>query len=358
MKLILTITSFFIVLSVLAQPKIEFKTTDHDYGAINEDDGLAQTEFEFTNTGDQPLVLNNVRATCGCTTPKWTKDPVAPGKVGIIQVAYNPKNRPGNFTKSINVYSNTQPSVTVLTIKGKVAPHVKSLEELYPRVMGPLHWKSVYLSLGSMFTNQIKTEELEYLNTTDKPIELGVSRVPEYISVEFKPQVIEPGKEGKMVITYDATKKNAFGTVSERVYLLLDGEKQSSYAVTVSVALKEDFSNLSDAELAKAPVANFSEKAYDFGTIKQGEKVNFNFKLTNDGKSNLLIRSVKASCGCTAVKNESVVEPGKSTDLEVTFNSRGKRGRQNKTITVITNDPKNSTIILRLTGTVDAAATN
>ena len=357
MKFILTIASLFIVTTLLAQPNIEFKSTSYDYGTIKEDGGLAKTEFEFTNTGDQPLVLNNVRATCGCTTPKWTKEPVAPGQTGVIQVAYNPSNRPGNFTKSVNVYSNAQPSVTVLTIRGKVSPREKTVEELYPRVMGPLRWKSNYMSLGSIFTNETKTEDLEFINTSEENAKLSVSRSPSHITVKFDPEEVKPGEKGKVVITYDANKKHAYGSTSDRIYLLINGEKQNTYSVGVSATLKEDFSNLTEEELANAPIANFDEKSFDFKTIQQGEKVNHNFKLTNEGKSDLLIRNVKASCGCTAVKNESVVKPGETTELEVTFNSRGKRNRQNKSITVITNDPKNSTIILRLTGTVEVPTT-
>lgn len=356
-KFSLTIASLFIVLSTFAQAKMEFKSTTHDYGAIKEDGGVAETEFEFTNTGNQALVLNNVRATCGCTTPVWSKEPVAPGKTGVIKVGYNPKNRPGNFTKSISVNANSQPSVAVLTIRGSVTPREKTVEEIYPRVMGPLRWKSNYLSLGSMFTTEIKTEELEFINTSDKPATVGVSRSTEPIKIEFVPTTIKPGEKGIMKITYDANKKEAFGSVSDRVYLLINDEKQNTYSVGISLTLKEDFSNLSADQLAKAPIANFAEKTYDFGNITQGAKIDHNFKLTNDGKTNLIIRNVKASCGCTAVKNASIVKPGETIDIQVEFNSRGKRSRQNKSITVVTNDPKNSTTILRITGTVEVPAT-
>lgn len=344
---------FTTALYINAQPHIKFMTTEHDFGTIKEDGGLATTVFEFANAGNQPLILNNVKATCGCTTPEWTKDPVAPGAKGTIKVTYNPKNRPGAFSKSVNVYTNTQPSVTVLNIKGKVEPREKTVEELFPRVMGPLRLKSNYLSMGSMVNTETKTGELNVMNTSDSPVTLGVYRSPAHIGVKFEPAVIEPGKKGKILIDYDAAKKNAYGYTSDRVYLTINGEKQNTYSIGVSVAIQEDFSKLTSEEIANAPVTSFNEKVFDFGKITQGDKVNHVFKLTNNGKRDLILRNVKTSCGCTAVKHADVVKPGETIDLEVVFNSRGKRSRQNKSITVITNDPKNPTTQLRLMGTVE-----
>ncbi|MFA9391616.1 MAG: DUF1573 domain-containing protein [Prolixibacteraceae bacterium] len=342
---------------IFAQAQIKFSASEHDYGTIKEDGGLAETIFEFVNTGTAPLILNNVKATCGCTTPEWTKSPIAPNQKGSIKVTYNPQNRPGAFTKNVNVYSNTQPSVTVLTIKGKVEPRQKTVEELYPREMGPLRLKSNYLSLGTMYNADAKDGELEFINTSDAPAKIGIYRSPEYIKVKFVPEVVAPGKEGKILVNYDASQKNAYGYVSDRVYLTINDEKQNTYSIGISVSIQEDFSKLTAEQLAKAPVASFDEKVYDFGTINQGDKAAHNFKLTNKGKTDLILRNVKASCGCTAVKHADLVKPGETIEMAVEFNSRGKRSRQNKSITIITNDPKNATIQLRMMGNVEVPTT-
>lgn len=354
MKHIILILFLLVTAQMLnAQPQIKFSNTEYDYGSIKEDGGVAQTVFEFVNTGNQPLVINNVKATCGCTTPEWTRTPIPPNAKGTITVGYNPQNRPGAFSKNVNVYSNTQPSVTILTIKGKVDPRQKTMEEVYPREMGPLRWKSNYLSLGTAYNNEKKEGTLEFINNTSAAVRAGVYRTPEHMSVKFIPEVIEPGKEGKIQIIYDASKKNAFGYVSDRVYLSLNDEKQNTFSIGVSVTIQEDFSKLTTEQMANAPVAVFSDKVFDFGTIKQGDKPVHQFKLTNSGKSDLIIRNVKASCGCTAVKHENVIKPGQTIDLTVEFNSRGKRSRQNKSVTVITNDPKNPTTVLRVMGNVE-----
>ena len=92
---------------------------------------------------------------------------------------------------------------------------------------------------------------------------------------------------------------------------------------------------------------------YDFGDIIQDSIVTTNFVITNEGSDLLKITKVSASCGCTAAmpeKNE--LKAGESTNIKVTFNSKGKSGKQNKIITVETNDPKNSSIKLALNGNV------
>jgi hypothetical protein len=353
-QLIILVSFLFFTFILSAQPKLNFKSVEYDFGSIKEDKGLATTVFEFTNSGDQPLILNNVKATCGCTTPEWTQDPIAPGKSGTIKVSYNPQNRPGQFTKNVNVFSNSEPSVVVLTIKGTVEAKELTLEDQYPRNMAGLRWKSNYLSLGSMTTIEEKTETLEYYNSTDKDISVKVFRAPSHITVSFDPEVVAPGKMGKMSVKYDAKGRNAYGYVSDRIYLYIDGKDDNNNSVGVSVTINEDFSKLTDAEKAKAPVAVIDNNVFDFGNASEGDIVKHDFKLTNSGKTDLLIRNVKASCGCTAVKNENVVKPGQTTDLKIEFNSRGKRGRQNKSVTVITNDPVNSTMVLRIMGNVNS----
>ncbi len=102
-----------------AQGAFKFEEETHNFGTIQEGDP-AVFEFNFINTGDQPIILSNVKASCGCTTPYWTREPVAPGEKGTIKASYNSKGRPGNFHKSITITSNANPSTKVLQIKGLV----------------------------------------------------------------------------------------------------------------------------------------------------------------------------------------------------------------------------------------------
>lgn len=87
-------------------PKFNFKNGEtHDFGELNEGP-LAEHVFEFTNTGKEPLIIQNASASCGCTTPDWPKEPILPGKTGKITVRYTTQGRPGPFTKSVFITSN------------------------------------------------------------------------------------------------------------------------------------------------------------------------------------------------------------------------------------------------------------
>jgi hypothetical protein len=101
-------------------PDLKFKTEKHDFGTVAEGP-QAKFDFEFTNTGKEPLILSNVQASCGCTTPEWPKEPILPGKTAKITAIYNTQGRPGSFTKSITVTSNAKNPTSVLMISGNVA---------------------------------------------------------------------------------------------------------------------------------------------------------------------------------------------------------------------------------------------
>ncbi len=97
-------------------------STSHDFGKIKQ--GVPATyEFKFTNTGKSPLVITNVQASCGCTTPDWTKEPVMPGGQGFIKATYNAAS-PGAFNKTVTVTANIDAGFVQLTIKGEVQPTV------------------------------------------------------------------------------------------------------------------------------------------------------------------------------------------------------------------------------------------
>jgi hypothetical protein len=103
--------------SNLKPENMVFGTESHDFGTIAEGPA-GEYEFEFKNTGKEPLTIETVHASCGCTTPSYSKEPIAPGKSGKIKASYNTVGRPGAFTKSITVTSNA--GTKVLTIRGTV----------------------------------------------------------------------------------------------------------------------------------------------------------------------------------------------------------------------------------------------
>lgn len=118
--------------------KIIFKEESYNFTEVPEGPQVTH-EFKFTNTGKEPLILTNVRASCGCTTPSWPKEPILPGKDGAILVTYNTQGRPGAFNKSITITSNADTPDKIIYIKGEVvkAEPEKSVPVEQPSLLAP-----------------------------------------------------------------------------------------------------------------------------------------------------------------------------------------------------------------------------
>ncbi|MBR3727172.1 MAG: DUF1573 domain-containing protein [Prevotella sp.] len=121
-KMLLTAMLIVACTAAFAQEKqaqIKFNKTTLDLGKFSEAQPVQECIFTFTNAGTAPLVINQAVASCGCTVPAYTKEPVAPGKTGQIKVTYNGKGKfPGHFKKSITVRTNGKPEMTRLYIEG------------------------------------------------------------------------------------------------------------------------------------------------------------------------------------------------------------------------------------------------
>src|SRR5450759_5407683 len=154
MKKLLLFLSFLIpgiiVSSQIAQTKMQLSATEHDFGTFKEEAGRQTFDFMVTNTGTDPLVIQNVVASCGCTTPEWTKQPIPAGGKGKVTAIYDPKDRPGQFSKTLSVYTNTKPEVVVLVIKGEVTAHEKTVEEVFTFPVGGVRFESQQLAFHNV----------------------------------------------------------------------------------------------------------------------------------------------------------------------------------------------------------------
>jgi len=352
--LIICVFSFLVpLMSQTVQPKISFNKQLHDFGKFKEADGKVTHKFEFINTGGSDLVVQNVSASCGCTAPSWTREPIPPGGKGFVAATYNPAGRPGAFRKYVTVISNSNPGSVRLTIAGEVEPKPRTIEDDYRYAMGPMRLKSNHLAFGNLKNTQTSEKRLEVINNSDAPVEVAFERVPKHITIKAEPAVLKPKEKGHLVASYNTPMRNDWGFVIDRMGLNINGKSERNYSLVISANIEEDFAGLTAEQLANAPVLNVDDPEFKFGKINQGEKVEHTYMLTNSGKSDLHIRKVKASCGCTAVQPEKrVITPGESVSIKTVFNSAGKVGNQNKTVTIITNDPKKSKMILWVKGEV------
>ena len=357
---IISILWFSFAFSQGTVPKMVFEIDNHDFGKINEQDGLASFQFNFTNTSSEPIIISEVKASCGCTTPEWSKQPIAPGAKGFVITKYNPLGRPGSFSKTITVTSNCENSPTVLKISGEVIPKPKTVEEEYPFNIDKVRMKSGSVNFGEILNNAKRSEEVNIVNTSDKDITITLNPKVKFPHLTLKsvPATLKAGEKGKLVFSYDAAKKQDWDFVSDQINLDINGAANENNRFLVTATIIEKFD---DNTVKNPPIMDFSGSAseFDFGTIKEGETNEHVFKFKNTGKSDLIIRKINSTCGCTVANTKKkVIKPGTEGSIKVVFNSTGKGGDNNRIITVTTNIPgktnnvNNSRVLLIMKGKV------
>jgi len=277
-----------------------------------------------------------------------------PGKKGFIKAKYNPANRPGAFTKTLTVSSNTNPATLVLYIKGNVTPKAVSPIQAYPKKLGNIRLKSDNLNLGRVKNNKPAIKEFTFYNDSEEPVTFSDKIVkPKHIQITIEPKTIKQKEKGVIKVTYDPTKKEDWGYVSYGIELYTNEAKDAKKVLNVVGTMEEYFPPLSEEDKAKAPKVSFDKKSHDFGQVKEGDKASTTFKITNKGKQKLILRKVHANCECTTAKpSKTQLKPGETIDIDVIFDSTGRKGKQVKTITVISNDPSSAYNTLRFNANV------
>lgn len=338
-----------------AQPAtISFEKQVHDFGKIKENGGTVEYSFEYTNTGQSPLIITKVQASCGCTSPSWTEKPVMPGQKGFVKAIFDPTNRPSVFNKSITVESNASNSRVVLRIQGDVLPRERTVQDIYPKAIGELRLQTVHFSFVTVYNDQIKIDTFKVFNSSKEPMKIGFINVPAYIKLKPEPEILNPGQQGIIVGEYDGRKVNDWDFITDRVKLLINNIEEKNNAITLSANLQENFSLLTPEQLKNAPKIVFNSPNHSFGKIKSAGKYEHEFTFTNTGKSELKIHKIKSTCGCTTVNPaKTVLKPGESSSFKAVFSPGGMRGKQNKSIYVITNDPESPSLRLMISAEIE-----
>lgn len=352
-KIFSVLAGMFVATAMMAQePVITFEKTTHDFGKINEADGRVTTVFNFKNEGMTPLVLSNVRASCGCTTPKWTREPVEPGATGAITVTYNPNGRPGKFSKTVTVTSNAKEPTMRLYIKGEVIPKPAQPVNQYPVRIGELSLKTKNISVGDINKGESKVVNIEYANQTQNKLTVEASQLP-FISANATLPEVAPQQSGQLSVLFDAGVCPDYGPVREMIYLKVNGKTDDTdaYALILTANVKEDFSKMTSEELLNAPIASIA-KEINLGTVPAGKtKVSKLLPITNAGVNPLYIRRIMAANDMTFPHVKTGLKGKKAIRFSINTTQMAS-STYKRSITIITNDPKNPVQTINLTWTV------
>lgn len=345
-KCLLILSLVLLVVASIAQvaKPLQFKEEAFDFGEIAEKGGPVTHQFEFTNLSNQPVKIVNVKPSCGCTTPDWTKDPVLPGKTGFIQARFDPKGRPGYFTKSLTVITDANKDPLVLQIKGNVATEGKAALTEFSAVSGNWRLKNGSFNLGKIYIKDTYVmRDFPIMNSGPKPITfLTKVDCPSYIILNVEPKTLAPGEKGVITLGYNGKMKNQYGFQSDNVTIHTDDEQQPKKSFSVYATLEDYFPTLSPQDAAKAPRLQIMSPTVDFGRIKQNQSFVKEVKVVNQGKSTLQLKAIQSNCACIVVESpDKVLKPGASTTIKISFDPQDRKGTQQKAVTIYSSDPQN-----------------
>ena len=347
-RILATLLAATAVMVSLAQ--VRWLETEHDFGAFNEDDGKVSTEFKFVNDSESPVTIDHVRSSCGCTVPQYSKATVNHGDTAAITVVYNPSGRPGRFSKSLMVKLSND-STEKLLIKGVVIGAQNTLRSRFPVTAGPIRLRGNMVTFGAVKTGKIKSQFVEVYNSSHSPVVPRWTDIPQYLRVTAAHETVQPGEQGVYSFVLAPTKSTPYGILTDSLTLNVPGEPPFRFEIAAIV--EEDFSGLTEKQLADAPRIITDTDMLDFGDFfRTGQPITRQLRVTNTGKNDLLIRRVHTSePGFTIKAPFSKLKKGKSGTVTVTFDPASfSAPLLNSRLQVITNDPSHPLTTIRLVG--------
>jgi len=319
-------------------------------------DEVRSDTIRFINISDKPVTVSVDEAPAHITVT-LSAPRIGSNQRGYVVLSYDARqiNASGNRHDRVFLKTNDaklERKLLFVTSQVLERPRERPLDQVYPFVLGNMRMSRNAVSFHNILNTETRTDSIILYNSGDRPMKVDIQKPADYIKASLSTHVLPPGGTATLRVSYDASGVGAFGARSnDRIMLQTDDETQPIKVVYISADIKEDFSRLTPEQRANAPVISFGQTEFDFGTVESGAQVKHSFTFTNTGKSELVIRRVNAGCGCTATAPvKTNLRPGETSQIDVTFNTTGRRGNQHMRVTVVSNDPNTPEVYLTLKG--------
>ncbi len=350
-KILALIYTIFIAISgAWAQlSEVKFDKESHNFGKIEEDGGLVSHTFKYNSNSETPYVILEVQTSCGCTTPEFSKEPILKGGGGDIKITYDPMNRPGRILKTIIVVSNL--GVTKLYIDGTVNPRERSLEERFPFIVGGgaridlLSYSRLRVPKGD--TVEVEVGVANNNSSTDVTVSTIESELPEGVSVEFSTKKLSPKQEGRMLIKIIGVK---YGLFSHNIPLVINN-KRGMERIIINGGVIDNFEKWSRSEVVNAPKARYSNLFVRCGVIKKDSRITKRIEVFNDGKSDLVVRTIESSALLEVEMQNKVIKPGTSAYITIVY-TPNQEGYDSQVVRLVLNDNESPMPEIRLVAEV------
>lgn len=343
------------VLTVSATAEIDWLEHTHDFGAINEESGPVSCELKFINRGDTPVAVTGASASCGCTTPRYSHESVAPGDTGIVTVTYDPQGRPGRFAKKVKVITadaSGQNISSSLMIKGVVVGASNTIRSRYPVEAGRLRLRNSTIPFGKVKKNRQASAFLEAYNPTADTLRPHFGPSHESFVPRMVEAAIPPGQQGTIAVVFMSDRNPLYGIVTDSIPFYAEPDAEPVMLDIVAI-VEEDFSRLTPGARAKAPQAKLDPYTVDLGKIDTSMGVvEATFDIINRGDTQMLVRRIYTTDpGITIISAPDKIKKHKEGTVTVTVDPSMYPGELvNARLQVITNDPAQPVHTLRIVG--------
>lgn len=324
-----------------------FDTYEWDFGTIDEADGPVMHTFRFANISNNPIQIDNVATSCGCTTVQYSTQPIAGGDYGELTVVFDPSRTEGRVFREVEIFTKDRRNYASLSIFADVNPIPMGLEQIYPHLLvGTVKTNAKRCNFGYITQGETVTRVVRIANVGDKASKLSVVTTGDRygMSVEY-PETIGPQETVSIHITYKIpTGKKYFGMARDTVWVVADGAK-SQEPIVVNALRVEKF-NDSD----KKPVMRIEPAYVEFGEKAPGKIFKKTIVIGNTGNADLIFRNVEPMEGTAiSIGSGQVIKPGKEMKVTVAVtNSREPHMTTMGSINLTTNDPTRPFRELRL----------
>ena len=321
--IILLLLSLLACIPLLAQPRF---VPDTDIKKVGEVEFQTPRQFSlgFTNKGDKPLRIKDVKASCGCLDVSFPKTPIAAGSRGEITLTFDAKLL-GTFYKEVEVTTDASEKPAYIAVQGTVVTEVHDYSDEFPIDLGNVRLVSNTVEFEDVNRGDRPTAELRLLNSDRTAFRPELMHLPPYLYAEYVPEDIPAGKSGTIRLTLDSEKLSGLGLNQTSIYLsrYMGDKIGETNEILVSAILLPSFADMTDDELAKAPELAISESAIDMGSMNGKKELSRNIILTNTGQSDLHIQQIQVFNKALSVKvANTTIRPGKSTKLKISVTAR------------------------------------
>ncbi|MES2559574.1 MAG: DUF1573 domain-containing protein [Bacteroidota bacterium] len=332
---------------------IKFVEEKFNFGEVKEERGDVTHEFTFTNVGKGPLRILNVLTTCGCTTSDWTQTAINPGEKGYVKATFDPRNRPGRFSRTLTIITNGSPESAVLTVEGYVGSANREMLNMFPHESGNLRFSAKEFNLQALKEDKIDSLWLGVYNPTKQNMIIRAAISPYPMRVEVRNLLLAPESGDNILMTYNGAMTKQLGPRKDTVWFVTSDDTIPNKFMLVKVNVVQNFDKLTADQKLKAPVISVLKNTANIGELYLGETGSYTFEITNKGKSDLVIRRLMgADASISGKASSAVVKKGGKAKITVSLNSKNLHGPVEKSLSVITNDPANSIMVLKVAAKV------